>query len=111
MKLGLNAVVAQGEPVHPPEEVIELYSMGMLEGPGLQAFEEHLFICAKCQQSVTRMDSFISLLCAAFSNPVPPDADAGTAGSAEGAGPHGLLPEGRSGSLLRRERQPIPNGR
>jgi hypothetical protein len=53
--------------------------MGELKGPALQAFEEHLFICPKCQQRVTQMDFFLSMLQAAFSNPVP--ADAGTEGS------------------------------
>ena len=79
MNLCLKVVVPQGEPVHPSEEVIEFYSMGKLKGPALQAFEEHLFICPKCQQGVTQMDFFLSMLQAAFSNPVP--ADAGTEGS------------------------------
>ena len=75
MKLCLNVVVAQGEPVHPSEEVIEFYSMGKLKGSALQAFEEHLFICPKCRRRVTRMDFFLSMLRAASSNPVPANAE------------------------------------
>ena len=80
-KLRWKVVVAQDKPVHPPEEVIEFYSMDKLKGAALQAFEEHLFICQKCQQRVTRMDFFLSMLRAAFSNPAP--ADAGTEGSGQ----------------------------
>jgi hypothetical protein len=73
-KLPWEMVVAQNKPLHPSGEVIEFYSMGKLKGPALQAFEEHLFICAKCQQRMTRMDFFISMLRAAFSELASPDA-------------------------------------
>jgi anti-sigma factor RsiW len=73
-----KVIVAENEPIHPSEEVIEFYSMGEIKGPDLQAFEEHLFICSECRQRVTRMDFFLSMLRAASSNPVP--ANAGTEG-------------------------------
>ncbi len=75
--------MAQSKSVHPSEEVIEFYSMGKLKGPVLQAFEEHLFICPKCQQRVTGMDFFLSMLRAAFFNPVPADAGAEGSGLAQ----------------------------
>ena len=77
--------MAESEPIHPSEEVVEFYSMGELKGADLQAFEEHLFICPMCRQRVTRMDFFLSMLRAASSNPLPVD------GGTEGPG----LPQSR----------------
>jgi hypothetical protein len=60
--------VAHSEQCSVPEEVIEFYSMGRLNGADLQAFEEHLFICPTCRQRVERMDRFLSVLRMALSN-------------------------------------------
>jgi len=43
---------------HPSSDAIELYSLGRLPEPELQAFEEHLLICSSCQASVTKEDEF-----------------------------------------------------
>ena len=72
--------MAHSELCSMPEEVIEFYSMGMLTGTELQAFEEHLFICPGCRQQVEMMDRFIAMLRVAHSN-LAVLAAAGTSGA------------------------------
>jgi len=42
---------------HPSDETIEEYSMGRMEGPALEKFEEHLLVCERCQDSVAAEDA------------------------------------------------------
>ena len=55
---------------HPDETVLELYCMEKLAGPKLEAFEEHLLICADCQDRVTETDSFLLGMKGALSRPM-----------------------------------------
>ncbi|MEK7751738.1 MAG: hypothetical protein AAB654_07460 [Acidobacteriota bacterium] len=45
--------------VHPSEEVLEEYALGRLTGPKLEQFEEHLLVCAQCQDGLEETDRFI----------------------------------------------------
>lgn len=44
---------------HPDDVVLESYCMKELEGHPLDVFEEHLLVCAQCQDRVTDTDSFL----------------------------------------------------
>ncbi|MDP3001068.1 MAG: hypothetical protein Q8N47_26535 [Bryobacterales bacterium] len=44
---------------HPSEEVLEEYALGRLTGPKLEQFEEHLLVCAQCQDGLEETDRFI----------------------------------------------------
>jgi hypothetical protein len=44
---------------HAGEEELELYSMGRLEGTQLEAIEEHLLVCASCQDRLEDMDIYV----------------------------------------------------
>ena len=44
---------------HPSEEVLEEYALGRLTGPELEQFEEHLLVCAQCQDGLAETDEFI----------------------------------------------------
>jgi hypothetical protein len=44
---------------HPSEEVLEEYALGRLGGPKLEQFEEHLLVCAQCQDGLAETDEFI----------------------------------------------------
>ncbi len=56
---------------HPDEAVLESYSMNKLDGEQLDVFEEHLLICAECQDRVTDTDSFVRGMRSALVAPVP----------------------------------------
>ena len=47
------------EASHPDENVLELYCMQKLTGPALESLEDHLLLCAQCQDSVLECDSFL----------------------------------------------------
>jgi hypothetical protein len=44
---------------HPDEEVIEKYAMRALESCKLDSCEDHLLVCARCQERVTEMDEYL----------------------------------------------------
>ena len=54
---------------HPDETVLELYCMEKLDGPKLEAFEEHVLLCEGCQDRVTATDSYLLAMKAALSRP------------------------------------------
>jgi hypothetical protein len=43
---------------HASDEALEEYSIGCLATGELQEFEEHLLICARCQDSVALTDAY-----------------------------------------------------
>jgi hypothetical protein len=44
---------------HPPEELLELYSLGMASQAELTALEEHLLTCSDCQTRLEDAEAFI----------------------------------------------------
>ena len=42
----------------PADETVDEYSMGMLQGATLDAFEEHLLVCSSCRGRLERADHF-----------------------------------------------------
>lgn len=46
-------------PGHPPEDVLEQYSLGRLAGGELRGLEEHLLLCPKCQDRLTAVDAYV----------------------------------------------------
>lgn len=50
---------------HLTEDAIEQYSMAKLEGAELEELEEHLLLCAECQDRVAEADQFIQAFRAA----------------------------------------------
>lgn len=54
------------KPIHPSDDRIEMYAMGMLAGLSLRAFEKHLFICRECRTRVEDTDLFLAMLRQAF---------------------------------------------
>lgn len=53
---------------HPEEETLELYAMGRLEEPWLGELEEHLLLCAGCQDRLDKAAEYVSLLREAAEN-------------------------------------------
>ena len=47
---------------HPSEEVLEEYALGRLTGPELEQLEEHLLVCAQCQDGLAETDEFIVIM-------------------------------------------------
>ena len=47
---------------HPSEEVLEEYALGRLTGPELEQLEEHLLVCAQCQDGLAEIDEFIVIM-------------------------------------------------
>ena len=47
-----------GDDRHASDEVLEQYSMGRLNARTLKTFEEHLLICATCQDNLEAMDAY-----------------------------------------------------
>jgi hypothetical protein len=47
---------------HNFSDLVERFSMGALNGIELANFEEHLLLCAECQDAVRRMDGFLAAL-------------------------------------------------
>jgi len=44
---------------HADDDLLERYSMGRLAGPELESFEEHLLICAQCQDNLASADAYV----------------------------------------------------
>ena len=55
---------------HPDDRILEMFSMEKLEGSALETFEEHLLICAHCQDRVLDTDSFVRGMKAALARPI-----------------------------------------
>lgn len=47
---------------HPTEEALELYSLGRLPETDLPEVEEHLLVCAPCQDRLKAMDEYVSTM-------------------------------------------------
>jgi len=58
---------------HPSEEVLEEYALGRLRGPELEQFEEHLLVCAQCQDGLAETDEFIADMKQAAGNAPQPE--------------------------------------
>lgn len=56
---------------HPDDAVLELYCMSRLNGEKLDALEEHLLVCANCQDRVTDTDMFVEGIRLALAAPEP----------------------------------------
>ena len=56
---------------HPPADLLELYCLGRLEDADCASLEEHLLICASCQDQVAELDVFVTSFRAAASAPPP----------------------------------------
>jgi hypothetical protein len=44
---------------HPSGDIIELYALGRLAEEHIPSFEEHLLICAQCQDALQMEDTFL----------------------------------------------------
>lgn len=44
---------------HPPEEQLEEYSRGTLSAEEAERLEEHLLVCARCQDRLSELDAFV----------------------------------------------------
>jgi hypothetical protein len=51
---------------HPADDTLELFALGRLDAPTLEQVEEHLFVCDRCQATVTEADEFGSAIRAAL---------------------------------------------
>jgi hypothetical protein len=47
---------------HPPEEALERYALGRVKGRYLAEIEEHLLVCAQCQDALAETDDFIAVM-------------------------------------------------
>lgn len=45
-----------------PDEEVELYSLGRMEGSARATFEEHLLVCEECRARVVEAELFVSIL-------------------------------------------------
>lgn len=43
---------------HPSDDIIELYALGRLSEELVPPFEEHLLVCARCQDALQSEDMF-----------------------------------------------------
>lgn len=47
---------------HPDEETLESYAMGKVRGAALARTEEHLLVCADCQDRLADLDGFLAAM-------------------------------------------------
>lgn len=47
---------------HPDEEILESYAMGTAAGAKLAPIEEHLLVCADCQDRLADLDEFLAAM-------------------------------------------------
>ena len=47
---------------HPDDEVMERYALGTLPETAIAAFEQHLLVCAGCQDRMAEMDANVQAL-------------------------------------------------
>ncbi len=52
---------------HPTDDALELFALGQLTDTSLEAVEEHLLLCAPCQDRLTGIDRYVSHIKAACS--------------------------------------------
>ncbi len=53
---------------HPPEEILERYALGRLADPELASFEDHLLLCAHCQQRLDEATDYVGTMRQAAQN-------------------------------------------
>jgi anti-sigma factor RsiW len=53
---------------HPEEETLELYALGRLDEPELGEVEEHILICAPCQERLDEATEYVALMREAVRN-------------------------------------------
>jgi hypothetical protein len=66
---GFDSQVPEG---HIPEDVLDEFVMEMLSEPDCAFWEEHLLICARCQDRVAEADDYVRVIksaAAAISDP------------------------------------------
>lgn len=56
---------------HPSADLLELYCLGRLQDADCASLEEHLLICASCQDQLAELDLFVTSFRAAASTPPP----------------------------------------
>lgn len=49
-------------PLHPSDDELELYSMGRAPEPESIGMEEHILVCARCQDRLREADEFVALM-------------------------------------------------
>ena len=47
---------------HASDETLESYAMGSLDGPAMARVEEHLLVCAQCQEQLKEADSYVAAM-------------------------------------------------
>jgi hypothetical protein len=57
---------------HPPEEILERYSMGRATDEECARIEEHLLVCASCRELLEESDRWVALMKAAAAAPAGP---------------------------------------
>ena len=60
--------MAEHRKAHPDDEMLELYALGRLVEPGLGEVEEHLLVCAGCQERLDEVTEFAGLMREATAN-------------------------------------------
>lgn len=60
--------MAEPRKAHPEEETLERYALGRLDEPELGEVEEHLLICAPCQDRLDEATAYVSLMREATKN-------------------------------------------
>jgi anti-sigma factor RsiW len=58
---------------HIADDLLESYAMGKLSERETAPLEEHLLLCAGCQERLAGLDDFIQVVKAALAVPPPPD--------------------------------------
>jgi len=59
---GDGAVMQLDRESHASEETLESYAMGLLDGPALARVEEHLLVCAHCQEQLKEADIYVAAM-------------------------------------------------
>lgn len=54
--------MAQPRKAHPEEEKLELYALGRLDEPELGEVEEHILICAPCQERLDEATAYVAVM-------------------------------------------------
>ena len=54
--------MADPRKAHPEDETLELYALGRLDEPELGEVEEHILICAHCQERVDEATEYVALM-------------------------------------------------
>ena len=60
--------MAENRKSHPEEELLERYAMGRLDEPELGEVEEHLLICAPCQERLDEATAYVGIMREAAGN-------------------------------------------